>query len=47
MSQVTDFKGRGIQEADVFAAADALLAEGKQPTIERRASRSGADLRTP
>jgi hypothetical protein len=35
MSEVTDFKGRGIQEADVFAAADALLAEGKRPTIER------------
>lgn len=35
MSQVTEFRGRGIQEADVFAAADALLAEGKRPTIER------------
>jgi hypothetical protein len=35
MSQVTEFRGRGIQESDVFAAADALLAEGKRPTIER------------
>ncbi|MBS0342361.1 MAG: DNA-binding protein [Proteobacteria bacterium] len=35
MNQVTEFRGRGIQEADVFAAADALLAEGKRPTIER------------
>ncbi|SEB22617.1 DNA-binding protein [Variovorax sp. YR216] len=35
MSQVAEFRGRGIQEADVFAAADALLAEGKRPTIER------------
>ncbi|SFN51956.1 DNA-binding protein [Variovorax sp. OV329] len=35
MSQVTEFRGRGIQEADVYAAADALLAEGKRPTIER------------
>src|SRR5262245_49074119 len=30
MSQVTQFKSRGIQEADVFAAADPLLA-GKRP----------------
>ncbi|MBO9647944.1 MAG: DNA-binding protein [Variovorax sp.] len=28
-------RNRGIQEADVFAAADALLADGKRPTIER------------
>jgi hypothetical protein len=35
MSQVTEFRGRGIQESDVFAAADALLTEGKRPTIER------------
>ena len=35
MSQVAEFRGRGIQEVDVFAAADALLAEGKRPTIER------------
>jgi len=27
--------GRGVQREDVFAAADALLAEGKRPTIER------------
>jgi len=26
---------RGVQREDVFAAADALLAEGKRPTIER------------
>jgi len=26
---------RGVQQAEVFAAADALLAEGKRPTIER------------
>ena len=35
MSQVTELRSRGIQEADVFTAADALLAEGKRPTIER------------
>lgn len=35
MSQATELRSRGIQEADVFAAADALLAEGKRPTIER------------
>lgn len=35
MSQIAEIRGRGIQEADVFAAADALLAEGKRPTIER------------
>lgn len=35
MNQVTELRSRGIQEADVFAAADALLAEGKRPTIER------------
>lgn len=35
MNQVAEFRGRGIQESDVFAAADALLAEGKRPTIER------------
>lgn len=35
MSQVTEFKGRGIQEIDVFTAADALIAEGQRPTIER------------
>ncbi|WP_051953372.1 DNA-binding protein [Xenophilus azovorans] len=35
MSEVMEFRGRGIQESDVFAAADALLAEGKRPTIER------------
>lgn len=35
MSQVEEFRGRGIQPADVFAAADALLAEGQRPTIER------------
>jgi DNA repair exonuclease SbcCD ATPase subunit len=35
MSQVMESRSRGIQETDVFAAADALLAEGKRPTIER------------
>ena len=35
MSQVLESRSRGIQEADVFAAADALLAEGQRPTIER------------
>lgn len=35
MSQIEEFRGRGIQPADVFAAADALLAEGQRPTIER------------
>ncbi|WP_218668919.1 DNA-binding protein [Variovorax sp. KK3] len=35
MNKVTEFRGRGIQESDVFAAADALLAEGQRPTIER------------
>jgi hypothetical protein len=35
MSQVTGLRGRGIQEADVLTAADARLAEGKRPTIER------------
>ena len=35
MSQIAEVRSRGIQEADVFAAADALLAEGKRPTIER------------
>lgn len=32
---VTEYRGRGIQQSDVFAAADALLAEGLRPTIER------------
>lgn len=35
MNHVAEFRGRGIQESDVFGAADALLAEGKRPTIER------------
>lgn len=35
VSQIEEFRGRGIQPADVFAAADALLAEGQRPTIER------------
>ena len=35
MHQITEVRSRGIQETDVFAAADALLAEGKRPTIER------------
>ncbi|PZQ76754.1 MAG: hypothetical protein DI563_06215 [Variovorax paradoxus] len=35
MIEFNDTRGRGIQEGDVFTAADALLAEGKRPTIER------------
>ena len=35
MNQITEVRSRGIQETDVFEAADALLAEGKRPTIER------------
>ena len=35
MNQIAEVRGRGIQEIDVFTAADALLAEGKRPTIER------------
>lgn len=35
MNPMTEFKGRGIQEVDVFMAADALIAEGQRPTIER------------
>ena len=40
MSQVTEFKGRGIQEIDVFTAADALIAEGQ---AQERALFFGAD----
>lgn len=35
MIEFNEARGRGIQEVDVFTAADALLAEGKRPTIER------------
>jgi chromosome segregation ATPase len=35
MAEIRQTLSRGIQEDDVFAAADALLAEGKRPTIER------------
>jgi hypothetical protein len=35
MNPIAEVRSRGIQEADVFEAADALLAEGKRPTIER------------
>lgn len=35
MVEFNEPRGRGIQEVDVFTAADALLAEGKRPTIER------------
>jgi len=35
MNQIAEVRSRGIQEADVFEAADALLAEGKRRTIER------------
>ncbi|MEJ8850881.1 DNA-binding protein [Variovorax rhizosphaerae] len=34
MAEIQQFR-RGIQEEDVFGAADALLAEGLRPTIER------------
>ncbi|MEJ8852635.1 DNA-binding protein [Variovorax rhizosphaerae] len=34
MAEIQQFR-RGIQEEDVFRAADALLAEGLRPTIER------------
>jgi hypothetical protein len=33
---------RGVQEADVWAAADALLALGLRPTIERVRQQIGA-----
>jgi len=35
MAEIRQTFSRGIQEQDVFAAADALLAEGRRPTIER------------
>ncbi|VTY36542.1 Uncharacterised protein [Xylophilus ampelinus] len=35
MIEFNETRGRGIQEVDVFTAADALLAEGRRPTIER------------
>ncbi|MDR6859510.1 DNA-binding protein [Variovorax guangxiensis] len=35
MNQMAEVRSRGIQETDVFEAADALLAEGRRPTIER------------
>jgi chromosome segregation ATPase len=35
MQSVAPKTPRGIQEADVWAAADALLAEGQKPTIEK------------
>src|ERR1043165_3476211 len=35
MAEIQQFRTRGIQEEDVFKAADALLAEGLRPTIER------------
>lgn len=35
MVEFNESRGRGIQEVDVFTAADVLLAEGKRPTIER------------
>ena len=35
MQSVAPKTSRGIQEADVWAAADALLAEGQKPTIEK------------
>ncbi|MBP9942153.1 MAG: DNA-binding protein, partial [Comamonas sp.] len=35
MQSIATKTPRGIQEADVWAAADALLAEGQKPTIEK------------
>ena len=35
MQAITPKTPRGVQEADVWAAADALLAEGQKPTIEK------------
>ena len=35
MQSVAPKTPRGVQEADVWAAADALLAEGQKPTIEK------------
>lgn len=35
MQTVAPKTSRGVQEADVWAAADALLAEGQKPTIEK------------
>jgi chromosome segregation ATPase len=35
MQSLAPKTSRGIQEADVWAAADALLAEGQKPTIEK------------
>ncbi|WP_455556690.1 DNA-binding protein [Comamonas sp.] len=35
MQSVSPKTSRGVQEADVWAAADALLAEGQKPTIEK------------
>lgn len=35
MQSVAPKTSRGVQEADVWAAADALLAEGQKPTIEK------------
>ena len=35
---------RGVQEADVWAAADALIAQGLRPTIERVRQHIGRGL---
>src|SRR5574344_1911921 len=35
MSYITPKTTRGVQEQDVWAAADAVLAQGQRPTIER------------
>ncbi|MGN1056032.1 MAG: DNA-binding protein [Comamonas sp.] len=35
MQPIAPKTSRGVQEADVWAAADALLAEGQKPTIEK------------
>lgn len=41
MQPVAPKTSRGIQEADVWAAADALLADGQKPTIEKVRQRMG------
>ena len=35
MSYITPKTTRGVQEQDVWAAADAVLLQGERPTIER------------
>ena len=42
MAEIQQLRARGIQEQDVWGAADALLAEGLRPTIGRGAGRLAA-----